>query len=220
MFDKMPLTIYYTKQETWPVSCNARKFENINLNKLKIGDYIMNIYKSAGMVTGIILGIIICIIAFKFLNKDKKVKTQYDERQLLVRGKAYQIGFYTMSVYFALLFLLEMSEITVPIAQSILYFTGFIAGGAALCIYCIWNGAYFGLNNKAKSWMIFLGVFAIINGIYAWVAFSEGRMIVNGVLEYPFVNILCDVLLIIAIVTYLIKHFVDGNKEDLDDEES
>ena len=36
-------------------------------------------YRSLGLVMGIVVGLIICVVLFKFFNKDNKIKTKYDE---------------------------------------------------------------------------------------------------------------------------------------------
>ena len=55
----------------------------------------MNIYKSSGIAMGIALGLVICFIIFKYANNNHKVRTEYDERQRVIRNKGYKIAFYT-----------------------------------------------------------------------------------------------------------------------------
>jgi uncharacterized membrane-anchored protein YhcB (DUF1043 family) len=47
----------------------------------------MNISRSFGMVLGIVVGLILCILIFKYVNTNHKVKTEYDERQQVIREK-------------------------------------------------------------------------------------------------------------------------------------
>ena len=37
--------------------------------------------KGIGFITGLIVGLILVVILFKYANTDKKIKTEYDERQ-------------------------------------------------------------------------------------------------------------------------------------------
>ncbi len=53
----------------------------------------MNAKVSAGMAMGLMVGLVIAVILLKVANKDHKLKTQYDERQELVKGKAINIAF-------------------------------------------------------------------------------------------------------------------------------
>ena len=60
--------------------------------------------KGAGFVIGLIVGIILVMVLIKMANKDRRIKTEYDERQEKIRGKAYKYAFYTM-IYYQVIFL-------------------------------------------------------------------------------------------------------------------
>ena len=57
---------------------------------------IMNIFKSTGVAVGLMVGLMIAVIIFKVANTNHKAKTEYDERQKEIRGKAYMYAFYTV----------------------------------------------------------------------------------------------------------------------------
>ena len=59
----------------------------------------MNIFALSGVAVGMMVGVIIIVALFKFANTNRAVKTEYDERQLVLRYKGYRVGFYTMLVY-------------------------------------------------------------------------------------------------------------------------
>lgn len=171
-----------------------------------------------GVITGIIVAIVIVLICSRFLNKDKSIKTKYDERQEIVRGKSYRIGFYAMSLALLLLLILESAEVVLPVSKMVLYFSVFFVGGAALCVHSILNEAYFGTNNKEKKWILYFIFFGIINLIVAVMAFIDGTMIVDGTIESPFINLECVLLLIVAFIALAMKKLVDG--KEINDEES
>ena len=52
--------------------------------------------KGMGFIAGLIVGLVLVVIIFRIANTDKKIKSEYDERQLRIRGKAYKYAFYTM----------------------------------------------------------------------------------------------------------------------------
>ena len=74
----------------------------------------MRILASAGLAFGVMVGLIICVILFKIANSDKKVMTQYDERQEAVRGKAYRYAFYTAMGLEAVGICLEAGDFQFP----------------------------------------------------------------------------------------------------------
>nr|MCR4806342.1 hypothetical protein [Lachnospiraceae bacterium] len=68
-----------------------------------------------GFVAGLMVGLVLVVIFYKIANTDKKIKTEYDERQQRIRGKAYKYGFYTMILYHVLMMGLYLCDITIPV---------------------------------------------------------------------------------------------------------
>ena len=75
-----------------------------------------NIYKSAGVTFGIIIGLILAIALILISNNNRKIKSEYDERQLRVRGDAYRYAFYTVLICEVILFILAFGEFSLPVA--------------------------------------------------------------------------------------------------------
>lgn len=176
----------------------------------------MNYYaigRASGVLIGAVVGLLICFFAFKVLNKNGKTKTEYDERQKEIRGVAYMWAFWTMSGYLAALILLEEAELAIPVTATVKYFFGFFLAGLVLSMYCIWNGAYFGLNNVTKRWYVFITLFGIINIAIAIKGIVSGSMMENGVVNYPCINLLCGILLLAIISALLIKRKIDSIQE-------
>jgi len=92
-----------------------------------------------------------CWAIFKRANNDHKAKTQYDERQNVIRGRGYMFGFWTVLVFLGILFIMETFGITLPVAPFSLGFIGAILGATVMSVYTVWNGAYWGLNNNRKQ---------------------------------------------------------------------
>lgn len=179
----------------------------------------MAIGRLVGLAIGVIVGLLICFIAFHKMNKNGKIKTEYDERQNEIRGKGYKVGFWTQAAIFILLMILDMIEINIPAEKMIIYYSGLIVGVVAMCTYCIWNGAYFGLNNDTKKWLIFFVVFAIFNFAISYKSYANGTLIVNGIIGAGAVNLLSGIMLLFILIVLLIKKLVES-RENVSDEES
>ena len=91
---------------------------------------------SIGFAMGVIVGLILVVLLFKYANRDGKVKTEYDERQKAVRGKAYRYAFYAVMIYEALVCWLSMG-IELPAEQSVIHFFGIFVGITVQACYCI-----------------------------------------------------------------------------------
>lgn len=172
-----------------------------------------------GVAVGALVGLIIRLVALKKLNSNGKIKTEYDERQNEIRGKGYKWGFWTEAAYMMILMLLDVAEIKIPAASIVIYFIGIVLGVMAMCVYCIWNGAYFGINNDTKKWTIFFIVFGAFNLVLSYMMYIEGELIEDGMLMPGFVNLLCGVMLIAVVLITFIKKLFDS-KENMSDEES
>ena len=113
-----------------------------------------NIFMSAGVAVGIFVGLIVAFVMIKLANSNRKVKSEYDERQLRVRGDAYRYAFYTVVIWEAVLIVLAYGDFHLPVPDLALHFAGIIAGVIVLSTICIWKDAYWGLNNNRRSYGI------------------------------------------------------------------
>ena len=169
-----------------------------------------NIFKSAGLAAGIAVGLVVAVVLILLANNNRKFKTQYDERQLKVRGDAYRYAFYTVLVWEAILFVLSFGEFTYPIPEHVLHFAGIILGILVLSGYSIWKDAYWGLNNNRRRYGIILVVAGLLNALPLIGALRGGG--------FPYVNLLCCVMLLFVGIELLVKHLVDRRSDSGEDE--
>ena len=156
----------------------------------------------------ITFSIAISCIAMKSLNKDKKVKQKYDERQLLVRGDAYKYGFLATLITNGVLMVLSVDNQTKFLGVSAFFLPIFV-GIVAQITYSIFKDAYIGLNANTKSYLIFMAFVGILNLAIAIIATINGELIEDGVLSYSFLNYLCGGLFIILGLELFIKSRLD-----------
>ena len=60
-----------------------------------------SIYRSAGLAFGIMIGLIIAVALILVANNNKKVRTEYDERQQIARKTAITLAYTVLMVYLA-----------------------------------------------------------------------------------------------------------------------
>lgn len=176
----------------------------------------MNIFATAGAATGLVIGIIIAVIIFKFTNTNHRIKTEYDERQQVLRGRGYMYSFYTMVVYECVMLVLSIGRITLPAEDYVLHYLGIILGCGVLGVYSVWNDVYWGLNNNRRRYVIIIIVLAVINLLPVIGSFRAGEFLKDGKLSYGFVNLSCLIFLAIFPLTYLIKKMVGKETESED----
>ncbi len=175
--------------------------------------------KGMGFVVGLIVGLILVVVLFRFANTDKKIKTEYDERQEKVRGKAYKYAFYTALTVQALLCTASICQIEIPIEDYILHFVGILFGCLVLGAYCIWNGVYWGLNNDRKRYgvvfaiCIILNLIAVVGPLMSGMLFEE-----DGKIGIPVLNFLVILMMAVFGIEHIIKSSID-KKADADEAE-
>lgn len=162
-----------------------------------------------GTAIGIMVGFLICIIVFKFFNKDGKAGTKYDEMQERTRGKAYKYAFWCMTACEVVLCVLSSGNMQLPLDGISLHFSTILVGVLVQVSYCIWKDAYIGLNTNTKRFVIVSIVIGLCNFVGAYGAIRSGSMIIDGKLQSPFVNLLCGILFVIVGAEIFIKYMVD-----------
>ena len=173
-----------------------------------------NIFKSAGVAAGIVVGLIVAIALFAIANNNRKIKTEYDERQQKVRGDAYRYAFYTVIICEVILFILAFGEISLPVPAYVLHLAGMIAGVLVLSGYCIWKDAYWGLNNNRRRYGIILLAAAVLNAIPLLGVFKHTEDF-----EFPYVNLIACIMLLVTGVELLVKQMLDKRAENAEDDE-
>ena len=179
----------------------------------------MSIAASVGVPVGIMVGLILCVIWFKFANNNKKVKTDYDERQEMIRNRGYKYAFYTVLFYEALLMILAIGRIELPMSSYAVHFLGIILGCIVLCEYCVWKDAYWGLNNNRKRYIIIFAFTAALNVIPIAGGIAGGTLIEDGKIGMPMLNIMVLVMLAVVCITMVIKQIRDKSAVSEEEED-
>ena len=164
--------------------------------------------RSVGVASGIIVGLIICIFLIKYMNRDNKLKTEYDERQEAVRGKGYTFGFWGCMAGAALVMILDCGGFEIANRFVMDFFIIFV-GLIVQVTYCIWNDGYYGINTNRKRFYIISIIAALCNLLSVIGNIKGGSFIVYGVLQDSGVNFLIVVLFIVIGVELIIKERID-----------
>ena len=174
----------------------------------------MKLLASAGLAFGIMVGLIVCVIFYKLTNSDKKVKASYDERQEAVRGKAYRYAFYTAMGLEAVAICLEAGDFQFPLGAHLVHFFIMLASLLVLCVYCIWNGAYWGLNNNRKANNIIIAIAVGLNVFPVAMAVQNGGFSTQGSDSIPVFNLMVLVWLALIGAAAAVKKVIDSKEED------
>ena len=172
-----------------------------------------NAFVSYGLGIGIMIGLVIALIFFKYGNTDHKVMTEYDERQKTIRGKGYMLAFYTLLIYDVVTGVLRSGGFRFPVKDILVSYTGIILSCTVLGAYCIWKGAYWGMNNNKKRYAVLLAVCIVLNAIPVVRLFMD-KGSAEGIFEsVPMVNLLVLLMLGVCGIAYLARKIADKNAD-------
>ncbi|MBR5338401.1 MAG: hypothetical protein IK152_10500 [Lachnospiraceae bacterium] len=175
----------------------------------------MEFLRSSSFAIGICIGLIFCVIIFRFANRNKKLKSEYDERQLQIRGRSYMFAFYAVVIYEALMTCLSIGGIlkSLPVEEYVFHACSIYVGAIVLCVHSVWNGAYWGLNNNIRRYVgIFIALF-ILNLFPIVGVLANGVKTVDGYIDFPFINLACTIMLVVLAITLLIRRRMDSKAE-------
>ncbi|MCR5651393.1 MAG: hypothetical protein K6F86_09465 [Lachnospiraceae bacterium] len=168
----------------------------------------MGIFRASGMAAGLVAGLIICVILFRYMNKDKKILTKYDERQEMARGRAYKYGFWASMATAAVVMITDVAEISLASSFTKYFFIMFV-GILVQVTYSIFNDAYLGINTNKKRLMIICIIAGLCNLLGVVGNIKGGTFIVNGVVSDAGTNLLCCILMVVIGIELLIKDSMD-----------
>ncbi|MCR5734858.1 MAG: hypothetical protein K6G22_09665 [Lachnospiraceae bacterium] len=170
-----------------------------------------------GVTAGLVIGLVIAFALIKVANTNRRMKTEYDERQQKIRGKSYMYGFYTILFYQVAVMILDIAEISLPIEKYALDFTGILLGCIVLCAHSVWNGVYWGLNNDRKRYYIIFAVAAVLNLLPIVGQAVSGTLLQNGKIGLVMLNIMVIIMMAVIVIEMVIKNMIDKKKAEEDE---
>ena len=171
-----------------------------------------------GIVTGLLFVRLFLVISKNEDRSETKYgegqgSVRYDERQELVRGRAYTYGFYTFGIYNGIMSILSMGDIPIPAEQGVLFFVGIVIAGAVMITYSILKDGYFALNENRKTLLIIFCIVAIINFVGGMNGLHLGTVIREGKLALGSMNFFCCGLFLYIFVLLAAKSMLDKREE-------
>ncbi len=177
-----------------------------------------SIYYAAGVVVGMALVAIVALVMKKVLKLNSRCQDM-DERQLLVQGKAYQVGFFAMMIanvlYGGVCEIMEFSPLGTfggtfaCMCVGLLFFAG----------YSIFHDAYYGIHDSSKKYMLIFGMLFVVMTCNTIRIFSRGEGFVNGGLEsYAAIELTMAVTMAAVLIMTLIKKLMKRENEGGEEE--
>lgn len=152
-------------------------------------------YYAMGILVGVIVGALIVLFSAM-----KKGKQQYDERQMVGRGKAYQAGFTTMALAVAAVNLLDWID-ALPGVPFVWNCGALLLGIGVFAVVAVLNDAYISMTQSPKQITTSGTLFIIAMSLQAFSNFMSDRpeSRVFGYLNVMIVIVWAAILIAMAI---------------------
>ena len=138
----------------------------------------------------------------------------YDERQELVRGRAYKYGFFTVAAISSVLMIycaFEQKDSVNVFFSMLSVFSGIVVFAA----YCIWHDAFFTLKKKPTSYIILFTAITFIDFLNVYLRLSlHEKPIAEHFGDSSFaLSLLGGVTFLAVLINILVKLAVDRKRE-------
>lgn len=196
-----------------------------------------SVFYYIGLIAGILCGVSIVMFIAWIIGKaggkvggfGMKENKSYDERQLLVRGKAFKCAFVFLAIYVNVAAMLDAFS-----GNRILLSVGGILLGTVLALFlfasiCVMKDAYMSLKENAKGVIMMLGAVGVFNTIIgiSQVMDKESSFLISTVTTTlreadkvketmtlsADTNLLVGILCIALLIEFLIKQKLDQKEE-------
>lgn len=177
-------------------------------------------HQSLSYVLGVIVGILFVVLFYTLFaiaakRRGKCANVQFDERQVVARGKAYRYAFFTVLFYLLAWGLFELATGARLWDTYTGCFLGVFLSITVFAVVAILNDAYFAVNERPAT---YLGIFALVTvlnlGTGIWnLGTGESPVIENGMLTYHSINLLVGGMFFIILIVAAIRVW-QGKRED------
>lgn len=161
-----------------------------------------------GVGAGILCGILLIAVII-LMTKKKGQICEFDERQIVARGKAFQYGFFTYLVYFASFAVLQSVTKEQYIDNFAGIFIGICIGTVVFAANAIWNDAYLSLQENAKTHII---SFTLVGAINLILCFKH--VVHQESIEVYITNLACGIMLLLITLIIVIKNYKNKKQEE------
>jgi len=160
------------------------------------------------MALGIMVGAMIA--AWLLSRKAVKKNAEYDEMQLKIRARGYQIGFYTALILMMVVVLLCEMDLLTAVTPGFAVYAALIVSVTVFAVYCILHDAFISVRGDGKSQIGIFGLVVLIEGFVAVRYLSEGKMLESGKLDFSHgasaLMFVCFLAVLITLIVKLIRN--------------
>jgi len=176
----------------------------------------MSIAYIAGIICGVFcvgLAIVLMRLIFKKIGWGGSdcLKGKYDERQKLLQGQGYKLGFYAMMISGILYSSLD-TFMDLPILPIVGMWACIMIGLGSFACFCIIKDAYLGIGTKKKAY-ICLSILIIFANMISFFMNGFDAVLDEDKLGVGCINLMCAILFAVILIAFGVREILN-RKED------
>lgn len=149
------------------------------------------------------LAVVVCLLIMISFRKSKSISDKFDERQLIGRGQAYRLAFFTLLGYTAVYACLDSAGVKwCETAAGLI--VGVFVSVTVFAVTAICRDALVGIRGDSKSVLILWSIVIFVQLVCFALDCAERKVIENGVLTLSVVSLVNAVCFIIILAVYLV----------------
>lgn len=173
---------------------------------------------STEFILGFATSIILIAVGAMIVTKKFKEQSKFDERQQLLRSRAYRAAFWVLVAYMCAN---GIFNLLTGIAWADMMTSSFIGICIAITVFvinCIRHDAYFPINQKPKLYIVLFGGLALMNlslGLLN-VLDNNTQFITDDMLNFRAISFIVAALLIILLVALFVQRLKAKKQSETD----
>ena len=157
---------------------------------------------------------VLIVAAIILIAGKKGTSKEYDERQRLLRGQAYQHAFLTLLVYCVLYGTLSFVTERHFMEDGAAVFIGAFLGLAVFAVECVWRDAFFAISRTPRSYLILYAVVTAVELINTVIRIRNGSLIRDGLLTVDCVYPAMGLTFLSILVAVVLRRLTGKEAED------
>ena len=178
----------------------------------------MNTEYAAGIFAGIFSALLVYLIIRKITRKEKLNNNDFDERQELVRGRAYKYGFFTLVILLTLVMAAFELGAGIPVTPGLAIFISLLISIDVYAIYSIMHDAYFGIGANRRRYSLFFLIIILINAVGGFPNIQEFLRSGHTVLDLGSSANITVAIAFLPVLAAMIAKNISDDKEDRNEE--
>ncbi len=163
--------------------------------------------RSAGLVLGMVVGVaagLLLYAVYRRFARERGRSEEFDERQQLLRGYAFQHAFIAMLIYSLVYLFMELAFDLSVMEGGTALMIGTFLGLTVFAVESILRDAFFALNGRPVGYIILLVFVVASNAVSGIMRIKAGDVVVNGKLTSACINLVTAAAFLVVLIAILV----------------